>query len=251
MNNLLHHSKVFFKRNASTILTCVGGVGVVATAVMAVAATPKAMQLLEQAKEEKGEALTKLEVVKTAGPAYIPAAVTGVTTIACIFGANILNKRQQASLMSAYALLDNSYKDYRAKVVDLYGQEVDNHIKAEIAKDKYDAQPLEPSEDKQLYFDELSNRYFEAAPEHVQRAEYLLNKEVALRGYACVNNFYEFLDIPPVPGCDEIGWSSGKLQESSWAVWVDFEHQKVEIDDDLECCIIRFLNDPEADYLDY
>ena len=56
MNNLLRCSKLFVKRNASTILTSVGGVGVVATSVMAVKATPKAIALLEQAKEEKQEA---------------------------------------------------------------------------------------------------------------------------------------------------------------------------------------------------
>ena len=42
----------FLKRNASTILTCVGAVGVVATSVMAVKATPKALILLEKAKGE-------------------------------------------------------------------------------------------------------------------------------------------------------------------------------------------------------
>ena len=116
MNHLLHHSKLFFKRNSSTILTCVGALGVVTTSVLAVKATPKALALIEAAKEEKGEELTPVETVQVAGPVYIPAIVTGVSTIACIFGANALNKRQQAALMSAYALLDSSYKEYKAKV---------------------------------------------------------------------------------------------------------------------------------------
>ena len=108
--------KEFLRRNSSTILTCVGAVGVVATSVMAVKATPKAMTLLENAKAEKGEDLTKLEKVKVAGPAYIPTVITGVGTLACIFGANIISKHQQATLMSAYALIDNSYREYREKV---------------------------------------------------------------------------------------------------------------------------------------
>ena len=49
------NAKLFFKRNASTILTCVGGIGVVATAVVAVKDTPKAMQIIEKAKEEGGK----------------------------------------------------------------------------------------------------------------------------------------------------------------------------------------------------
>ena len=118
MNKLVNKSKRFINRNASTILTCLGSIGVIATSVIAVKATPKALKLLETAKEEKGEELTSFEVIRTAGTIYIPAIITGGSTIACIFGANVLNKRSQAALMSAYALLDNSYKDYKKKVVD-------------------------------------------------------------------------------------------------------------------------------------
>lgn len=251
MNKLLHHSKVFFKRNASTILTCVGGLGVVATAVTAVAETPKAIRLLEQAKEEKGSELTKLEVITTAGPAYIPAVIMGAVTITCIFGANILNKRQQAALMSAYALLDNSYKEYRGKVIDLYGEEVDTHIKQEIAKDKFKEIDRDTTEGKQLFFDDFSGRYYESTLEQVQRAEYLLNRKIALYGYACLNQYYELLDIPEVDGGNEIGWSAGELQCSCWSVWVDFRHEKTLIDDDLECYIIQMSYEPVADYLNY
>ena len=52
---MLDRSKLYLKNNASTILTCVGAVGVVATTVSAVKATPKAMRLLDNAKKEKGE----------------------------------------------------------------------------------------------------------------------------------------------------------------------------------------------------
>lgn len=92
-------------RHTSTVLTCLGGIGVVATSIMAIKATPKALELIEEAKKEKGEELSKWETVKVAAPKYIPAMMTGVATIACIFGANVLNKRQQASLISAYASL--------------------------------------------------------------------------------------------------------------------------------------------------
>ena len=89
-------------------------------------------------KEEKGEELTNFEIVKTAGPAYIPATVTGIATIACIFGANVLNKRRQAALMSAYALLDTSYKEYKGKLKELYGEEVHQNIVNSIAIEKAD-----------------------------------------------------------------------------------------------------------------
>ena len=163
MNKLLQHSKLFVKRNGSTILTCAGCAGVVLTSVMAVKATPKAIRLLEAAEKEKGEKLTKLEAIKVVGPSYIPAIVIGVSTIACIFGANILNKRQQAALMSAYALLDNTYKDYQKKVEELYGDDANDQVKAEIAKDKYvDDEVTLTDDNKQLFYDEFSGRYFES-----------------------------------------------------------------------------------------
>ena len=90
MNNLLNNVERFLKRNSSTILTVIGATGMVATTVLAVSATPKVMRLLEEAEKEKGEELTMLETVCTAAPSYIPAAAVGVSTIACIFGANVL-----------------------------------------------------------------------------------------------------------------------------------------------------------------
>ena len=172
MNNLLSKLQLFLKKNSSTILTCIGAAGLVATTITAVKATPKAVMLIEEAEAEKGDELTKLEKVKIAGPAYIPTVVLGVSTLACIFGASILNKRGQASLMSAYALVDSKYKDYRKKVNELYGDEAGTKIRSEIAKEKYEENPIPvEGEDKRLYYDYYSERYFEATPYEVQRAE--------------------------------------------------------------------------------
>ena len=145
--------------NSSTILTCIGAIGVIATTVMAVKATPKAVEILRDAEEEKGEKLTKFEVVNVAGPIYIPTVLTGVSTIACIFGANILNKRNQAALMSAYALLDNSYKEYMKKTEELYGDEADAQVKEELAKENY-VEDVDIPEEEELFFDFKTMRFF-------------------------------------------------------------------------------------------
>ena len=127
--------QAFIKRNGATILSVVGAAGVIGTAVLAVKATPKALTLLDLAKKEKGEKLTKLEVVKIAGPAYIPSILMGVSSIACIIGSNVLNKQKQAALVGAYTMLDQSYKEYKNKVVELYGAEADQAVEEEIKKD--------------------------------------------------------------------------------------------------------------------
>ena len=248
MGNLLSRSKSFLNRNASTILTYLGGVGVVTTSVIVATDTIKALKRLDKAKNEKGEDLTKKEIVLTAAPAYIPSIVTGGATIACIFGANALNKRQQAALMSAYALLNNSFKEYKNKAEELYGEEATDLIREGIAKDKYAESNIAVSEDKKLFYDEFSGRYFESTLETVQRAEYCINHDLHVHGSVNLNNFYDLLGIPPIEGGDALGWSEGMCYEYYWKSWIDFVHEKVELDDGLECCIIVMSAEPFADY---
>ena len=252
MNKLLQHSKLFVKRNGSTILTCAGCAGVVLTSVMAVKATPKAIRLLEASEKEKGEKLTKLEAIKVAGPSYIPAIVTGVSTITCILGANILNKRQQAALMSAYALLDNTYKDYQKKVEELYGEDANDQVKAEIAKGKYvDDEVTLTDDNKQLFYDEFSGRYFESTTEDVIRAEYALNRRLAEFNWVYLNEFYEMLDIPAVDYGKHLHWSSSEIYDMQWSTWLDFSHKKVTMDDGLECYITSWSVDPTFGFEEY
>lgn len=246
MNKLFTQAKLFVNRNSATILTCVGGAGVVATAVMTAKATPKALHLLKKAEEEKGEELTKLEKVRYAGPAYIPSIITGTATIACIFGANALNKRQQAALMSAYALLDSKYKDYRNKVDELYGENADDKVQQELAKDNYNN--VKTQEDKILFYDEFTGKYFESTNEKVIAAQYAINRKMALNGAVCLNEWLYELDVEPVDYGGYLGWSSSLLMDCQWTDWLDFEHYKIEIDDDLECIAIRTSLEPMYDY---
>ena len=250
MNNLLNVSKVFLQRNSSTILTCVGAVGVVATSVMAVKATPKAMRILDEAREEKQDELTKFEAFKAVAPVYIPSVIAGVSTIACIFGANILNHRTQASLMSAYALLNSSYKDYKNKVEELYGEGSNKQVRQEIAKDKY-VETEVPTDGKQLFYDFFSGRYFESTMETVRWAEYETNRAMSVYGAVSLNDFYEMLDLPHDSSYDELGWSAGQIEEMYWHPWIEFDHEDFVADDGLECCIIHIPFDPFPGYLDY
>lgn len=234
----------FIKNNASTILTCVGGVGVIATSVLTAKAAPKASKLLDEAKEEKGEKLTVLETVRVAGPVYIPAIVTGVATITCIFGANALNKRQQASLMSAYALLDQSYKEYKAKVKELYGEEADIKVRTEIANDHFEADKYEEEDGKLLFYDEYSQTYFNATMEDVLKAELKFNRDFQYHGIVVLNELYDLLKLPTTEFGDYLGWSTCWLQEVQWYPFIEFYHRKVELEDGMECYILEILTEP-------
>ena len=107
---------------------------------LAVKATPKAMIRIRSDSminhDGNPDGYTKKELIESAWICFVPAVVVGTSTIACIFGANILNKRQQASLASAYALVSNQYRDYKSKLKELYGEEAHNKIVDEIVKEK-------------------------------------------------------------------------------------------------------------------
>ena len=241
--------KLFIKKHSPMILTCLGGVGVVATTITAVKATPKALVLLEEAKEEKGEDLTCIEKIKIAGPKYIPTILIGTGTLACIFGATILNKRKQASLISAYTLLDTAFSEYKNKVIEMYGVEGETEVRKEIAKDRYNESCVAlPSDDKQLFYDEYSQRYFESTLEDVLRAEYTFNRMIAREYGVFLNDFYDLVGLEEVDYGNYMGWMDTQLVEDSWYSWLDFIHTKVVMDDGLECTIITFGYEPVFDF---
>lgn len=251
LQKFIGKAELYLKKNAPTILTSVGAVGVVATAVTAVKATPKAIDILEEATNEKGEELTKLEAIKHAAPVYIPSILIGAGTIACIFGANSLNKRKQASLMSAYALLDRTYKDYRNKVEQMYGDGVNDEIKGEIVKDKYKDEDIVDEDDgKKLFYDDFSQRYYRTTTETVLRAEYEINKILNETGGAYLNDYYDLLEIERVDYGDHMGWSSAQMYEMHWDSWLHFNKTKVVMDDGMECWIIEFT-EPFIDFEEY
>ena len=159
-------------RSSPTILTVLASVGVVTTTIMAVRATPKAIKILKEAELEKGEDLSKLEIIRAAGPIYIPSVLLGVSTIACIFGAN--------------AMLNESYKQYRKSAKIVYGEDADDKIHAEMAKDAmvstYDwgyqvyNMDMDSDSERLLFYDLASKKYFRTTMAAVLNAQYHVNR---------------------------------------------------------------------------
>ena len=132
IQKLLHKSGLCIRKYSPVALSCVASAGVVVTAIAAAKATPRAVALVyaDSRKKHDGDpyAYTKKEAFIAAWKCYIPAVAFGASTIACIIGANALNRRQQAALTSAYALVQSSYKEYKDKLKELYGEEAHNAI---------------------------------------------------------------------------------------------------------------------------
>lgn len=256
MNGLIKTSTLFLKRHSPTILSFLGAAGVIGTAVMAVKATPKAIRLLdyEKSKYNFDEDITfsKKETIQITWKCYIPTALVGLSTIGCIFGANVLNKRNQATLMSIYAMLNESYKKYRNSANNVFGEDADKKIKVEMAKDAYvhdygyllyslDTDPAE----KILCYDWFSERYFRTTMAAVLNAEYHINRNLAMRCYATVNEFYTFLGIDTIENGDEIGWQIDELLDGG-LMWLDFNNEFTNMNDGMECCIISSLWGPPS-----
>lgn len=255
------------KKHSPTLLCIAAAGGVAVTAVLAAKETPKAISLLEETKRNKATdttvyfdnepcgvktsgKLTRLETFITVVPAYIPAIISGTLTVACIFGANVLNKRQQAAITSAYVLLNEQFTRYKHKVVENHGIDAHEHIMRELAVEKAadtriytpgifgGASSLEfedSDEETHLFYDSFSDRYFESTFSRVLIAEQALNRNAQLGMLPSLNDFYELLGLDITENGENIGWS---LYLGEY-MWIDFNHIKTTIDEGLPCWIIE------------
>lgn len=259
---MLNSEKSFtdlLKQRSPLILAIIGSVGVILTAFAAAKATPKASFLLSEAEKEKSDKLTKKEIIKTTWKCYIPAISIGLGTISCVVGSQILNQKQQAIIASACAIVGQKYRDYSNKVKDIYGIEAHNKILKELKVkktknnipksvclfDDYDVNFDDLEEDTVLFYDSFSERYFESTPTKILQAEYHANRNFCLGGEVSLNDFYDFLGLETVDIGDEIGWA-----QKNGEYWIDFEHEKKIIDNEIVCYVINSVFPPTSEYID-
>lgn len=266
IQKVLYGSKLFLKKHSPVILTCIASIGVVATAVTAVKATPKALELIKSDSQENHDGdpygYTKTEAIISAWKCYVPSIVIGASTIVCMFGANALNQRKQTALMSAYALISSSYQEYKTKLKELYGEETHNTIVDSIVKDKcekvhitaddfirnttLDYEDETNPEITRTFYDYFSERYFESTISRVIQAEYHLNRNFMLSGAVSLNNFYDFLGLEKTDIGDAVGWSciNGDIY------WIDFDHRKTVLENGMEIFIIDMVYGPTSEWME-
>lgn len=242
MNVTVEKLKSYLRKESPVILSCVGAVGVVATTVLAIKATPKAMDILKEAESECeiDEELTVVEKIRLVGPVYIPTVIVGACTVGCIIGANVLNQKQQLSLMSAYALVDSSFKNYRGKLKELCDKDTDICVLNELSKDRFHENPVHPSDGKLLWYEPYRDEFFEMTEKEVIEAEYSTNRNFVLRGESNLNEFYSFLGLELTDAGSVIGWDIYGRDPLSENLWIDFEHHLVVADDGTEYYQIEF-----------
>lgn len=232
------------------ILVVAGVIGTVVSAVMACKATTKVNDILEQHKEDvekihtvaKDEkyadeytesdmkkdltivyAQTALNFAKLYGPAVL---LGGLSITGILTSNNILRKRNIA-IATAYAALDKSFKGYRERLTERYGETVDRELKYGIKAQKIEETvvdengktkktktivPVVENEKNSVYarfFDE-TNPNWEKNPDYnlmfLRAQENYANQRLRADGYLFLNDVYESLGIPKCSIGQVVGW---------------------------------------------
>ena len=250
LTRTLNRTGLKIKKHSPEILLVTGTVGVVASTVMACKATLKVEEIVDEAKEkidtihqvsadpamaekyseEDGKKDLTIVYTQTAVKfikLYGPSVTIGVASIACMIGSNrILNKRN-AALAAAYAAVDKSFKEYRGRVIERFGKQMDRelryNIKAqEIEETTVDANGketitkktvdvMDPNSYSQyaIVFDD-SNEGWDPDPE---RSKYFLiqqqnwaNERLKSRGHLFLNEVYDMLGAKRTKAGAQVGW---------------------------------------------
>jgi hypothetical protein len=235
--------------NTPLILTGVAVAGVLSTTVLAVKATPEALREVDKQRLRAGynvdEGITKLEWIKWSWQSYIPAMGMGAVTIACIIGAQSVNSKRQAFLISGYTLSETAFREYREKAVEALGKPKEQKLRDEIAAEKVAANP--PSNQvfitgtgQVLCYDTLSGRYFKSDMETLRRAQNDINQMCINDSYASQNDFHRMVGLPINGYGEEFGWSTD--------VMLDLQFSAILSEDNQPCIAIEYRMSPIRGY---
>ena len=242
----------FASKRSPEILTGIGIAGMITTTILAVRATPKALELLEeQKKEESVDELSSFEVVKVAWKPYIPAMVTCIASTACLIGASSVNTKRNAALATAYKLSETALSEYRDKVVETICEKKERIVRDKVAEERVKKNPVSKNEvivtgnGKTLCFDPISGRYFMCSIETIKKAENTLNKQMLhdISGYVSLNEFYDELGLDHTSVGNDLGWNTNQLID------IDFSSQ---LNDNGEpSVVLDYLVAPKCDYYNF
>lgn len=244
--------KKFCVDNSASILTGIGVVGVISTAITTAKLTPKALDILDERERYKqdnyGESLTRFEKILAVTPTYMPAILLGLATCSCIIGSNHINQVKQASLINAYMYLDSRYDEYRRKVKEVFGEDGEKKVMDELSKEVELYNKYGSLFEKKLFYDEISKRYFEMSMYEIKDVEYKINRMFNFLGCLKLNEVYEFFNLKPTDFGDKVGWSAFKDWECVGFSWIEMSFEEVITNDGIEALKISFDMEPSADY---
>lgn len=266
-------SSLYLQKHSPEILLGAGVFGMVATVVMASKATLKVdgvvteytatlgkiTSAVQEGKTESGEEYSQQDAVEDTSKLYIqtglkfaklygPAVGVGVLSIAAILGSHGVMAKRQVSLIAAYNLLGETYRQYRARVIEDLGEDVDSNYHLGL-KDETRTETTLDEEGKKVknkvttktsrdpnalsiysrFFDEgnpmfRSDRLLNKA--FLQSQQNYMNDILIIRGHLFLNEVYEALGFPHTKEGAIVGWvlknSSQEMKEEKRDGHVDF-----------------------------
>lgn len=153
----------------------------------------------------------------------------GVLSITCILAGHHILKKRNVALAAAYSALSTDFMNYRKRVVDKYGKDVDFMLKNGLEKQIVANQVVDPEtgevketkEEVLTYegsklsqyariFDEVESTQWTPSADH-NRAFLLMeqnyfNERIRTRGYIFLNEVYERLGFRPTKAGSVVGW---------------------------------------------
>ena len=245
---LINGIKKTMIRKSPEILVGIGIAGMVTTTVLAVKATPKALELIHEKKEELGvEKLTAGETVKTAWKCYIPAVATCALSTACIIGSSTVHTKRNAAIAAAYELSQKALTDYKDAVIETIGEKKEQIVKEKIAENRLKEDPVSKKEviltgkGSTLCYESLSGRYFESDMESIKHAVNVLNAQMLDDMYASLNDFYDLIGLSYTDMGEKLGWSiDDGLVETSFSAKTT--------DDGQLCLVLDYSTQPKYNF---
>ena len=174
---------------------------------------------------------------------YAPAIILGAASLSCLLASNNILRKRNAALAAAYATIDRGFKEYRSRVVERFGEEVDKELKynvkaQEIEETVIDKNGKEKTVKKTVKvanpneYSEYARFFDDGCKGWEKNSEYNLtflnsqqnyaNDKLRAQGYLFLNEVYDMLGIPATKAGQVVGWIYNPDDPKSGDNYVDF-----------------------------
>ena len=221
ISDIIRKTNKYTHRHSPVIMTAIGVAGVITTAYLTAAASFKAARAIDAAESIGGTAGDPVQRVKEQAQLtwkfYVPPVTTGVATIGAIAYASRLGSKRTAAAVSAYAITERAFANYRDKVVDEIGAHKEQVIRDDIARDvvnqKSSTEIIIAGVGEVLCCELYTRRYFMCDMEMLRRAANDINSQINNELYVTLDEFYDLVGLDSTAHSSELGWDSDKLMD--------------------------------------
>jgi len=246
--NMLRTAQEFAIKNSPTILTTIGVVGTLTTAVLTGKAAYSSACRIRNINDDMiaagGDFLTPKEVATAVWKEFIPPAVIGAITFAAIIGANRIGTRRAAALAAAFTMSEKMAEEYRQKVVEHMGAQKEEMVRSDVARDRIGrtdgVETLILGEGEIIFYDSWSDRAFTSTRQRVEDAVNQINYQINQAWAASLTEFFDLLGLKATGVSDSFGWNTDEL--------LDVNYTSCLLPDGRPACEIRYNTQPFQNY---